>query len=117
MYCREPVVGRIDKRFCDDHCRNAYHNAARRAYSAGLLPVQRQLTKNYRILKALHTQGVREVHLEYLRGRGFNDRFCTQRSNRPDETIIYDLVLERGNGRSFRLREKVEMQGGQTATS
>ncbi len=24
--CGKPVKGRIDKRFCDDFCRNAYNN-------------------------------------------------------------------------------------------
>ena len=26
LECREPVKGRVDKKFCSDYCRNAYNN-------------------------------------------------------------------------------------------
>ncbi|MCE2495036.1 MAG: hypothetical protein J4F31_00375 [Flavobacteriales bacterium] len=100
--CNEPLSGRVDKRFCDDHCRNAYHNDSRRARSAQKRTVQVHLSRNYRILSALRARGVREVHEEYLRGQGFDDRFCTERSQ-ENTTIVFDLMLERRDNFSFRL--------------
>ena len=26
LSCSKPVKGRTDKKFCDDYCRNSYHN-------------------------------------------------------------------------------------------
>ena len=27
LECKDPVKGRIDKKFCSDYCRNAYNNS------------------------------------------------------------------------------------------
>ena len=27
LHCGEKLIGRVDKRFCDDQCRNTWHNS------------------------------------------------------------------------------------------
>ena len=53
--CGDRIRGRSDKRFCDDGCRNRWHNQNRRApkMSDRARSVQRQLIKNRSILLTL----------------------------------------------------------------
>jgi predicted nucleic acid-binding Zn ribbon protein len=52
LLCGDGLRGRMDKRFCDDVCRNRWHNQSRRApkMSDRARSIQRQLIKNRAIL-------------------------------------------------------------------
>ena len=102
QHCREHLSGRVDKKFCDDHCRNAYHNELRRARSAECRPIQQRIARNYKILQELRERGVREVHEAFLSGKGFDHRFCTQKSSRED-IIVFDLQLKKYGGDLYKL--------------
>jgi hypothetical protein len=55
LFCGDGLRGRTDKRFCDDVCRNRWHNQSRRApkMSDRARSIQRQLIKNRAILLTL----------------------------------------------------------------
>jgi len=49
--CGKPLKGRSDKKFCDDYCRNAHHNALKAADSNLIRHINNALRKNRRILQ------------------------------------------------------------------
>jgi predicted nucleic acid-binding Zn ribbon protein len=53
LACGKPVKGRIDKKFCDDYCRNVYNNQLKLDENAFVRQVTTILKKNRRILSEL----------------------------------------------------------------
>lgn len=51
--CGKPVQGRVDKKFCDDYCRNAYNNQRTATSSKIVRNINNALKKNRNILAAL----------------------------------------------------------------
>jgi predicted nucleic acid-binding Zn ribbon protein len=51
--CGKPLNGRVDKRFCDDYCRNGYNNQLKSASNNLVRNINNALGKNRRILKSL----------------------------------------------------------------
>jgi vacuolar-type H+-ATPase subunit B/Vma2 len=52
--CGEKIVGRIDKKFCSDGCRNAYNNRVNKDSKNLIRNINNRLRKNWRILEALN---------------------------------------------------------------
>lgn len=52
--CGNPLRGRIDKKYCNDYCRNNYNNEqkSRSGYSPAVRTINNTLLKNRRILAA-----------------------------------------------------------------
>ena len=50
LECRDPIRGRIDKKFCSDYCRNAYNNKLNKDSNNLLRNINNRLRRNYRIL-------------------------------------------------------------------
>jgi len=94
--CGDPLRGRSDKLFCDDRCRNAYHNERRKqpALSDRARTIQRTLVRNRRILDS--TLGDRKRCLfrrdELLR-RGFVFEIYSQRHTIGGRMSHYCLDL------------------------
>jgi predicted nucleic acid-binding Zn ribbon protein len=75
--CGEPILGRIDKKFCSDQCRNTFNN---RRYSAGngfVQKINRTLKKNHSILSMLNTNGKTKVSRSKLLNEGFDFNYFT----------------------------------------
>lgn len=55
LACGSPLKGRIDKKFCDDYCRNNYNNQqkAKGNYSSLVRNINNALIKNRKILESL----------------------------------------------------------------
>ena len=56
LHCKkiiDPLKGRADRRYCDERCKNAYHNARSSDENGELERVDKILRKNHRILKKL----------------------------------------------------------------
>lgn len=75
--CGEPVVGRSDKKFCSDQCRNNYNNHLNSESSALVRQVNNVLKKNRRILLGLVPAEKTTVHKEKLSSLGFNFSYFT----------------------------------------
>jgi predicted nucleic acid-binding Zn ribbon protein len=75
--CNEPILGRVDKKFCSDQCRNSFNN---QRYSSGNLQIQkinRVLKKNHHILSSLNTNGKTKVSRSKLLKEGFDFNYFT----------------------------------------
>ncbi len=75
--CGEKLVGRIDKKFCSDQCRNQYNNHINRADNKLVRQINQVLHKNRRILKELNPDGKVRLHRKRLASKGFNFNYHT----------------------------------------
>ena len=91
LNCGLPVYGRADKKYCDDHCRNDFHNN-KAVHDARLTRhVHKQLRKNYEILSEVLEAGVSEVPKDELLVYGFQVRTVTESDLREDGTMLYGV--------------------------
>ncbi|PTX45227.1 hypothetical protein C8P64_1218 [Christiangramia gaetbulicola] len=70
--CGEKIIGRTDKKFCSDYCRNAYHNKANKDSSNLIRNTNNQLRKNHRILEELNPTDKTSVPRTKLLAKGFS---------------------------------------------
>ncbi|MBK6344553.1 MAG: hypothetical protein IPN08_11800 [Bacteroidales bacterium] len=75
--CGEPLVGRADKKFCCDQCRNNYNNHLNSESSLMVRQVNNILRRNRRILNNLVPIEKTTVHKEKLSSLGFNFNYFT----------------------------------------
>ena len=72
LECHEKIVGREDKKFCSDGCRNAYNNKMNKDHTNLMRNINNKLRKNYRILTELNPEGKTKTTKNKLISRGFD---------------------------------------------
>ncbi|MBF4517113.1 hypothetical protein IRZ71_12190 [Flavobacterium sp. ANB] len=77
LECSEKIVGREDKKFCSDSCRNAYNNKINKDSTNFMRNVNNKLRKNYRILSELNTEGKSKATRDKMVNKGFDFDFFT----------------------------------------
>lgn len=78
LACGKTVKGRIDKKFCDDYCRNVYNNRTKSDDNALIREVIQILKKNRRILAALiGEEGMLKIPRTKLLNSGFRFNYHT----------------------------------------
>lgn len=77
LECAEKIVGREDKKFCSDNCRNAYNNKINKDSTNFMRNVNNKLRKNYRILAELNPEGKANITRNKLLSKGFDFEFFT----------------------------------------
>jgi hypothetical protein len=80
LECGEKLKGRIDQKFCSDHCRNAYNNALNSDANSVVRNTNNALRKNRRILEDLlkhKKDGKGITKLSTLSKQGFNFDYIT----------------------------------------
>ncbi|PXY40040.1 hypothetical protein DMB65_14725 [Flavobacterium cheongpyeongense] len=77
LECSEKIVGREDKKFCSDSCRNAYNNKINKDSTNFMRNVNNKLRKNYRILCELNSEGKSKATREKMLNKGFDFDFFT----------------------------------------
>ena len=101
LECGKPLIGRSDKRFCDDSCRNANYNKSNRSTSNYMRKVNRILSKNRLILEGLNPNETTKVSRKKLTTEGYNFDFYTniyQTKNGKTYFFCYDHgYLDLGN--------------------
>jgi predicted nucleic acid-binding Zn ribbon protein len=75
--CNEAILGRIDKKFCSDQCRNTYNNRRYSSANNYVQKVNRTLKKNHSILSSLNTSGKTKVSRSRLLHEGFDFNYFT----------------------------------------
>lgn len=70
--CQQPIVGRADKKFCDDACRSDYNNRIRSRETIYLRKTNNILKRNRDVLKVLNPEGKVKVTVKELQERGFD---------------------------------------------
>ncbi|SDK58851.1 hypothetical protein SAMN04487898_109205 [Pedobacter sp. ok626] len=77
--CSSPLYGRIDKKFCDDHCRSSYNNEVKSANNGMIKSVNLILKRNRDILENLNPSKETKVSGSKLMASGFNFNYHTHR--------------------------------------
>ncbi|MDA0314602.1 MAG: hypothetical protein O2829_03970 [Bacteroidetes bacterium] len=96
--CAQVLQGRIDKKFCDDGCRNNFNNHQNSVVNREVRSVNRVLKRNRTILIALLLEGKKQVKVrkESLLLEGFNFSYSTHQGVVPGGNsyqICYDVGL------------------------
>lgn len=77
LECNEKIIGREDKKFCSDSCRNAYNNKMNKDQNNLMRNVNNKLRKNYRILCELNPDDKTKTTRTKLVSKGFDFEFFT----------------------------------------
>lgn len=77
MECGFEIIGRSDKKFCSDQCRNTYNNRKKQDSNNFVRNVNGILRKNRRILEELNPTGKTKVNFQKLKDKGFNFDYYT----------------------------------------
>jgi len=75
--CGDRIIGRADKKFCSDACRNAHNNALNKDSKNVIRTTNNRLRKNHRILETLNTKDKTKVTKTTLIKHGFLFEYCT----------------------------------------
>lgn len=106
LQCNEKLLGRSDKKFCDDHCRNQYNNSKSRLRNPCISTINFQLRRNRSILELLFARSSNShLHIRTLAENGFNFYFFTHSEQTKDSSrkYCYDYGYEQVNERQIRL--------------
>lgn len=76
--CNSLLIGRSDKKFCDDACRSNHNNRLKSADLVYIRKINAILKKNRSILKVLNPEGKVRMKVKRLRSKGFNFDYTTQ---------------------------------------
>lgn len=97
LECGERIVGRTDKRFCSDACRNMHHYRANNSSINYVRNVVNALKRNRRILSELNTgpEGKTKVHRDKLVERGYSFMYHTN-THRTKIGNVYVFCFEQG---------------------
>ena len=100
LECGEKIIGRSDKKFCSDGCRNTYNNGQKKADTNLIRNTNNQLRKNYRILQKLNPTDKTKTTKSKLLLSGFDFSLFTSIYTTKKGNVyyfIYDqgyLILE-----------------------
>ena len=107
LYCQKPIVGRIDKQFCDAQCRSSHHNKNRRPEERNIQLINRAIRKNRAILKKLSPNGKAVVRRELIESLGFTFQYFSSIYRSPQS--VYYMNYDFGY-RVFKESEKQKVQ-------
>jgi hypothetical protein len=77
LNCSEVIVGRTDKKFCDDSCRSNYHSRCSTEDSRFVKHINLVLKRNRQILVQLNPEGKVKIQRRILLEKGFDFRHFT----------------------------------------
>lgn len=77
LECGEPIMGRSDKKFCSDYCRNAYNNKVNKDGKNLIRNTNNRLRKNYKILSELNSTGKTKTTRTKLNNQNFDFNLFT----------------------------------------
>ena len=102
LECGVEIMGRADKKFCSDYCRNAYNNRNNKAQVNLIRNINNRLKKNWRILEALNPDKKTKVYKSKLLDAGFDFNYFTSIYTTKKQTVYYFVYnqgyLDIGNG-------------------
>lgn len=77
LECQGKIVGRIDKKFCSDYCRNSFNNKVNKDNVNFIRNTNNKLRKNWRILEELNPDEKCKVSKQKLEILGFDFNLFT----------------------------------------
>lgn len=75
--CDSPVIGRSDKKFCDDACRSNYNYRVKNEGVDYVRKVNSILKKNRQLLEQFNPEGKIKMKVQNLQSEGFNFDYFT----------------------------------------
>ena len=109
LECGSQLLGRADKKFCDDQCRSSFNNHLKAGPSSALRPVNAILRKNHSILMRLCTGSKIKLKKDDLLRNGFDLNYHTHLYNTQNGNIYYfcyNYGYMRLDGESFLVVKK-----------
>jgi hypothetical protein len=99
-HCGHKLVGRSDKKFCDNGCRYTYHNLLNGEHNNAGRRLLYAARKNLRILQDFVSSGTRQVSSRQLRMAGFNFSAVTGIEDQGNNRIIrvFEMAIEEKSG-------------------
>jgi hypothetical protein len=91
LECDDKIMGREDKKFCSDGCRNAYNNKINKDSTNLMRNINNKLRKNYRILSELNVDGKSKTTRTKLLSKGFDFEFFTSQYITKTQNTYYFL--------------------------
>jgi predicted nucleic acid-binding Zn ribbon protein len=95
LECGAAIMGREDKKYCNDYCRNSYNNKANKDSTNLMRNINNRLRKNYRVLASYKlTDGKTKTTRTKLMDKGFDFEFITNLYTTKKGTMyyfVYDL--------------------------
>jgi predicted nucleic acid-binding Zn ribbon protein len=95
LECNEKIVGREDKKFCSDGCRNSYNNKINKDSTNYMRNINNKLRKNYRILAEANPDGKSKITKTKLLSKGFDFEYLTNILNTNTGNTYY-FVYDQG---------------------
>jgi len=77
LECGTVIIGRIDKKFCSDYCRNTYNNKVNAESKNLIRNTNNRLKKNYKILTELNASGKTKITRSRLNNQNFDFNYFT----------------------------------------
>ncbi|MDO1502306.1 hypothetical protein Q2T40_19400 [Winogradskyella maritima] len=93
--CGTKILGRIDKKFCSDGCRNAHNNRINKDSKNLIRNTNNRLRKNYRILETLNPNKKTRSSRAKLIEKGFDFNYFTSIYTTKSGTVYY-FVYDQG---------------------
>lgn len=96
LNCNKGLLGRVDKKYCDAHCKSAFQYRKNKENEPNFyIVVDKQLKLNRKILKQYNKSGKATVRASTIIEKGFNPNFFTHFwKNRKGD--VYLFVYEYG---------------------
>lgn len=95
LECDTEIKGRADKKFCSDHCRNAYNNNLNKDSKNLVRNINNRLRKNYRILNSFSLKDNKtKTTKNRLMDKGFDFDYITNVYTTKKGSVyyfVYDL--------------------------
>ncbi len=95
LECGSVLLGRIDKKYCSDHCRNTYNNRLNKDSKNLVRNINNKLRKNYRILNSFPLrEGKTKTTRMRLIDKGFDFEYLTNLYTTKKGRVyyfVYDL--------------------------
>lgn len=95
LECGTEIMGRVDKKYCSDGCRNAYHNRTKPESKNLIRNINNRLKKNYKILDSFKlNDGKTRTTKNRLLDKNFDFNYITNLYTTKKGTtyyFVYDL--------------------------
>ena len=95
LECGEVLIGRADKKFCNDQCRSAHYQRKHAVESPLIRSINNHLKKNRSILANLNPDGKTKVRKSALVKEGFQFKYFTSIYTTRENKIYY-FVYDQG---------------------
>lgn len=91
VQCGKQIRGRMDKKFCNDYCRNVFNNRRNSDQNNYIRNINNTLRKNRRILESLlpSAGGIAKTSRSKLLESGFNFQFHTHHYTNKKGDVYY----------------------------